>query len=68
MRHDLLIFVQLTARIQKLITEREAMIASNKYREQIGSSQAYDDGAFFSHADQFEAIEKEIKQYMEENK
>jgi len=68
MRHDLLTFIKLYARIQSLITIREAMLAANRTREENGYAQAYDDTVFFSHAKLFEAIELEIKQYMEKNK
>jgi hypothetical protein len=50
--------LELRCRLEKYITEREAMIAFNKYREMRGETLGYDDRSFFDLYDKIEELEK----------
>ena len=49
------------AQIERLITEREGMIALNKEREHRGESLAYSEDSFQILANQFAEIEESIR-------
>jgi predicted DNA-binding protein YlxM (UPF0122 family) len=48
------------AKMQSLITRREAMIAENQSRLHQGYAPAYNDSAFFEIADEFEKMERSV--------
>lgn len=48
--------LQILARIQALVTEREAMIAENMQRQQLGNSMAYTEDEFMDVANRLTEI------------
>jgi hypothetical protein len=46
--------------MQALITEREAMMAENQYRQQAGYGAAYVSGDFYSVAEKMRALKSEV--------
>lgn len=46
--------------LEKLITEREAMIATNSGQESRGESQAYDESSFMNIADKIQGLNNSL--------
>lgn len=52
--------LELKCRLEKYITQREAMIAENQYRLSLGQGIAYASDSFFTLQQQIEALENHI--------
>lgn len=55
MKEEIILF-NAQVELQKLITEREGMIAENKQREHLGQSMAYWEDSFMQQADKFDKL------------
>jgi len=55
------IFLNIKARLERLIAERNSMVIENRIREIKGESPAYGESAFLALAKEFESIEQETQ-------